>query len=185
MISLSYAIRSPEAVRSLVLINPLTEGTFQAGGMGASVTLKKMFPRLSKPVIGALRDLKVPRAIGKRFVRYQLSRDVANQDELCACYDSPGQVRSLLGVLDDFASYRALESFTPGPAFPPITTVWGMDNRVLSPTVGKRLAQRWRAQRQEWLAGCGHLPMLEEPERVAAIIHGAIRTQTAPRSVAL
>ena len=185
-ISLSYAIRAPETVRSLVLINPLTEATFQAGGMGAPLRLKKMFPRLARPIIGALRDLRVPKIIGKQFVRYQLARDIADQDELCACYDSPGQVRSLLGVFDDFESYRAIETFSPGPAFPPITTVWGLENRVLSPEVGRKLAQRWRAQRQEWLEDCGHLPMLEEPERVAAIIHRAIETRTAAvaRSVA-
>jgi pimeloyl-ACP methyl ester carboxylesterase len=179
-ISLAYAIRAPETVRALVLVNPLTEATFQAGGMGAPLRLKNMFPRLAKPIVGALRDLRVPKFIGKRFVRYQLARDVENQDELCACYDSPGQVRSLLGVFDDFASYRALEMFTPGPAFPPITTVWGLDNRVLSAEVGRKLAERWRAHRQEWLDGCGHLPMLEEPEHVAAIIHGAITMRAQP-----
>lgn len=183
-ISLAYAIRAPQSVRALVLINPLTEATFLAGGMGGPLRLKNMFPRLARPIVGAFRDLRVPKLVGKRFVRYQLARDVANEEELCACYDSPGQVRSLLGVFEDFASYRALETFTPGAAFPPITTVWGLENRVLSPRVGEVLAQRWRAQRQEWLEGCGHLPMLEAPERVAAIIDGAIRAQVPAWSVA-
>lgn len=183
-ISLSYAIRAPETVRALVLINPLTEATFKAGGMGASLRLKETFPRLAKPILGALRGVRVPKVIGKQFVRYQLSRSVEREDELCACYDSPGQVRSLLGVFEDFASYRAIETFTPGPAFPPITTVWGTDNRVLSAEVGRTLAKRWRAHRQAWLEGCGHLPMLEAPAQVAAIIEGAIGTCTV-RSVAL
>jgi pimeloyl-ACP methyl ester carboxylesterase len=49
-----------------------------------------------------------------------------------------------------------------------------MDNQVLSPTAGRELSRRLRPVREEWLAGCGHLPMLELPEHVASVIASAV-----------
>jgi pimeloyl-ACP methyl ester carboxylesterase len=178
-ISLTLAARRPDAASALVLINPLTEATFRAGGLGTTLALTRALPTLSRPVVGALRRTHLPRAIARQMVRLQLG-DLGRSDqlerdaELCACHGAPGNMRSLLGVFDDLAAYRALDEFTPSRQFPPITTIWGLDNRVLSADVGRSLASRWRAARSEWLLGCGHLPMLEEPERVAKIIADAV-----------
>ncbi|MEO6774518.1 MAG: alpha/beta hydrolase [Kofleriaceae bacterium] len=186
-IALAFAAVRPRAVRTLVLINPLTEATFRAGGLGALVSVRRSLPRLSQPVVAGLRALRVPRALRGRFVRMQLGRigRAAGLDadaELCGCFDSHGQMRSLLGVFDDLHSYRALDELDAA-TLPPITTIWGLDNHVLSPQAGRTLGERLGPVREEWLAGCGHLVMLEAPARVAEIIAGALTTTTVAPAV--
>jgi pimeloyl-ACP methyl ester carboxylesterase len=188
-ISLAFAMQRPRAVSSLVLINPLTEATIMAGELGRTIAVQRAVPTLSRPILGALRSLRVPRVMHRRLLTMQLgrrgrARGLEGTPELCACYDSPAQLRSLLGVVGDLASYRALDTFSPSCSFPPITTIWGLDNRVLSPAAGRELGKRLRPVHEEWLEGCGHLPMLEAPEQVAAIIATATqRTGSSLRSV--
>ena len=177
-IALSYAAVKPAAVSALVLINPLTEATFRAGGLGTLMQVRRSLPTFSQPVIAGLRALRVPQMFRRRFVRMQLGRigreaGLDRDPDLCGCFDSRGQLRALLGVFDDLRSYRALDELSP-EALPPITMVWGLDNHVLSPDAGKRLAETLRPVHQDWLAGCGHLPMLEAPARVAGIIARAL-----------
>jgi pimeloyl-ACP methyl ester carboxylesterase len=45
---------------------------------------------------------------------------------------------------------------------------------MLSPAAGRELAKTLRPVRQEWLDGCGHLPMVEDPEHVTDIILAAL-----------
>ena len=187
-ISLTFAMQRPKEVTALVLINLLTEATFRAGGLGATLALQRATPTFARPVIGALRRLVVPRAVGRNLVRYQLGRmgrenRIHDGADLCACYDSPAQMRSLLGVFDDLASYGELDTFTTPPSFPPITMIWGAENRVLPASAGRELVPRLRPRRAAWLEGCGHLPMLENPAEVIAILAGALGRVTHERPV--
>lgn len=186
-IALALAMRRPQVASALVLVNPLTEATFRAGRLGTALALRRALPTFSQPVVAALRHLLFPRGLARQVIRLQLgtrgrSHRAEYRDELRGCYETPGQMRSLLGVFDDLASYRALDEFTPGSDAPPITTIWGLDNQMLSPQAGRALGRTLHPVREEWLEGCGHLPMVEAPERVAAIILDAIASRA--RSVA-
>lgn len=198
-ISLSFAIERPHDVSALVLINLLTEASFRAGGMGSTLAMQRATPTFAKPVVAALRHLTVPKLARRRIVQFQLGRigrkaKLEDGADLCACYDSPAQMRSLLGVFEDLASYGALDTFSrpqeatssahsPGASlFPPITMIWGEDNRMLPASAGRELVARLRPKRAAWLAGCGHLPMLEAPGEVTAIITGALDQRVHVRS---
>lgn len=173
--SLAYAMRRPRDVRALVLINPLTAATFTAGWMGPALRLRRRAPRLSRALYAKLGPLRPGRFLAEQTLRFQLGRrgrerGIQRDDALCNCATSSGQMQSLLGALDDLPNYEALDRFEPGPDFPPICTIWGLENKVLSARAGRALNRTLRPQREEWLDGCGHLPMMERPEAVAAIV---------------
>ncbi len=169
--SLAFAMRRPEAVRAMVLINTLTTATFAKGLCGPL----SLLPRKSPTLVSMMSKVSLGRWLGKLGVRSQLGRHgverrIHERPELCACYAGSAQSRSLLGVLADLPSYAVLDRFEPPPEFPPICTIWGLENRVLRAEEGRALVKTLRPARQEWLEGCGHLPMLERPERVASIV---------------
>lgn len=170
-ISLAFAICRPEAVRALVLINTLTTATFAKGLYGPMLSLSRRTPALlsvmSKVTFGAwLGKYGVRTQLG----RYGLERRVHERQQLCACYSHSSQSRSLLAVLSEIPNYELLDRFEPPEDFPPICTIWGLENRVLRAKEGRDLVETLRPSRQEWLEGCGHLPMLERPERVAEVV---------------
>jgi pimeloyl-ACP methyl ester carboxylesterase len=113
--------------------------------------------------------------VARRAIRWQLSpgtdaRGIPALDELGRGIAAPGLLASLLAVLHDLDSYAAIDRFAPDAGFPPMCTIWGLDNRVLSPDAGRRLNHTLAPVREHWLPGCGHLPMLEQPDRVACVI---------------
>lgn len=173
--ALGLATRQHPLVHSMVLINPLTEATFAAGWLGSTLRLRKRAPALSHRLYRGLGKLTLPALVGEQALAFQFGRigralRLQQMPELQACFTRKGQVESLLGVLDDVANYARFDSLEAEADLPPLCTIWGLENRVLSAAAGRRLNERLRPQRQEWLKGCGHLAMLERPEEVADII---------------
>lgn len=169
--SLGFAIKRPDAVRSMVLVNTLTAGTFAKGIYGPMLGLPRRAPRL----VSAMSKIPLGARLGKYGVRSQLGRfgvkrRVHDRPELAACYSGASQSRALLSILGDIPNYARLDAFEPPADFPPICTVWGLENRVLRANEGRALVNTLKPARQEWLEGCGHLPMLDRPESVAAIV---------------
>ncbi len=52
----------------------------------------------------------------------------------------------------------------------PVTLLWGSRDRVLWPVQGRRAVQALANARLVALAGCGHAPFWDDPERVAAAV---------------
>lgn len=187
-ISLGFAMQRKDDVRALVLVNPLTEATFDAGWLGTTLRLQKSAPKITGPLFQQLGRLRLPSWMASSTLAFQLgkkgrSQKVQSTEELCACASSEGQLRSLLGVLEDLTSYAAFDIFEPSEGFPPITTIWGLENRVLSPEAGRRLNARLLPVSEHWLEGCGHLPMLEDPSRVASIVERALADSARTRAL--
>jgi pimeloyl-ACP methyl ester carboxylesterase len=174
-IALAYTERHQDTVTAVVLCNPLTESTFLRGWLGLFLWLRERMPGINRRVYRLLGRLKLTNGIGAAATRFQLgprgrALGLQRDPDLCGCYAATGQPESLLGVLDDLEHYSLIDNLAPPPGFPPLCTVWGMKNKVVSPKAGRRLNSTLHPARQEWLPDCGHLPMMERPDEVAAII---------------
>ena len=179
-ISLAYTERHPDAVRALVLCNPLTEATFLGGWLGPFLWLRERLPAANRRVYRLLGKLRLSNGIGSVATLFQLgprgrTLGLNRRRELCESYAATGQMESLLGVLDDLENYSAIDNLVPRQGFPPVCTIWGQKNKVVSPRAGRRLNATLHPAREEWLPDCGHLPMLERPDEVAAIIDEFLR----------
>jgi pimeloyl-ACP methyl ester carboxylesterase len=179
-ISLAFTDRHQDKVKALVLCNPLTESTFLSGWLGPLLWMRERMPGINRQVYRLLGQLKLTNGIGSFAILFQLgprgrTLKVHRNPELCGCYAATGQMESLLGVLDDVENYSIIDKLAPREGFPPICTIWGLKNKVVSPKTGRRLNSTLHPARQEWLPDCGHLLMLERPDEVASIVDGFLQ----------
>ncbi|WP_194815090.1 alpha/beta fold hydrolase [Nocardia sp. XZ_19_385] len=170
-ISLSYTITRPAQVRGLVLINPLTWNTVYKGQqaplawLSAKLPLAPLARRLALP--GPVAGMIVANQLGSRGRAGKLQKSA----KLTGPWGDPGRLIALDRLVQDFPAFRALDTFVPGPDFPPICTIWGAQNRILSATAGAALdATTLHPHTSVVLADCGHLPMMEDPAAVTATI---------------
>lgn len=174
-IALQFAAAHPERVRSLTLFNPLSASTFLSGSIAGVRWIEDHAPFVFDALGACLSRVPVPASVARELVRLQLGparrkTDLSNDAALLRCYRRPTQPLALRHVLRDMHSFGAIDRLVPGPDFPPICTIWGLENRILSPSAGRALNRTLAPARQEWLADCGHLPMLERPELCLEII---------------
>ncbi len=174
-IAASLARRRPEAVAGLVLVNPLTEATFSAGGLGPLHRMERWLPRTTRALRGLSRRIVTPRMAASLVLRRQvgrrgIARGVHNDPELIACNVRRDQLPALVDVLDDMPAYAGLDRAGGRIEGVPVWTVWGAENHILSASAGRRLDETLRPERADVLEGCGHLPMLEDPDALTAVI---------------
>ncbi|MVU77798.1 alpha/beta fold hydrolase [Nocardia sp. ET3-3] len=177
--SLLYARRNPQQVRALVLCNPLTAATLRPTLTGLGARLATHLPIDS--VAGAIR---LPGLVAKYVVREQLGPRGRDMDasafaNLNRRWRDRGRLLAPAATARDLSTLAALDEFRPDADFPPITTIWGLENRVLSAAAGARLNATLNPTLAIEARGCGHLVMLEEPETVTAAIRSATRTALA------
>jgi pimeloyl-ACP methyl ester carboxylesterase len=61
-------------------------------------------------------------------------------------------------------------SFPAGDLPVPATIAWGTRDALLLPTQARRARERLPHAEHVWLRGCGHVPMGDDPDQVAAVI---------------
>lgn len=171
------AAARPALVRALVLVNPLTEATFSAGWLGALHAVDRFAPWPSRAVRGIARRFVPPRVAASAALRMQLgdkglAKGLHHDAELLAANQRKDQLPALIDVLDDMGAYGKLDrrEGEMSHPLPPVCTIWGAQNKMLSPRAGEVLDEVLGVERAEVLAGCGHLPMLEDPAAVTAAI---------------
>ncbi|WP_433658323.1 alpha/beta fold hydrolase [Nocardia sp. CA-128927] len=184
--SLSYAMGHPDRVRALVLINPLTWDTVSSGQSAAMAWADARLPlgplarRLALP--GRAVSMIVANQLGSRGKSQQLQ----HSPRLRAHWSDRGRLLALHELVQDFPAYAAFDRFDPPADFPPICTVWGRQNRILSARAGGRLNRKLHVQTAVELPDCGHLPMVEDPDRITSIITDFLATtsrSTVPKAV--
>lgn len=169
------AAAAPGTVAGLVLVNPLTEATFSAGGLGLLHKMRRWAPGPTSVVRGIARKVVPPRIVAEAVLRMQLgpegsARGLSHDAELIACNRRADQLPALVDVLDDMDAYAGLDHKAAADLGIAVCTIYGDRNRILSTATGRDLGRRLGAEREESFAACGHLPMLEQPEAVTSVL---------------
>lgn len=62
----------------------------------------------------------------------------------------------------------------------PVTIAWGVRDRLLIPRQADRAARRLPGATVERWPGCGHVPMIDDPERVARLVRRQVEAMSVP-----
>lgn len=174
-IALHFAHRHPERVAALVLLNPLTRDTISRAKLAPVLSLQRHGPRIARTLFGQAARLRLPRwtagtALAMQFGPLGRRAGLTKDTALRALHSSEGQLRSMLAVLDDIEAYEAIDRGALTEPMPPICTIWGQRNQILSAAAGRELNTKLRPRAEHMLPDCGHLAMMEMPDEVAAIV---------------
>ena len=184
MISILEAARSPEAVSELVLLDaavpgprrsldPLVAATFAVYAIPLVGERFLWLRRQRQTPLRRVRDLlrmcgvdpdAVPAEVIDRSVELLEARqDVVGMDKAFLI-----AARSLLRLLVDPRTYRAAMAAVTAP----VLMLQGDQDRLVQVTAARDVAQRNPGWTYVELAGVGHVPQLQVPERVASEILG-------------
>lgn len=173
-IAITAASTHPDLVTGVLAVNPLTEASFNGGRIGFLHKMAAVAAAPTRFLRSGSRRIRSPRPVGVASLRFQLGRagierGLHNDPELLACQTRPDQMPALIDVLDDMTAYGGVDRVEM-PTGIPVWIAWGEQNRVLSRHRAEHLDAQLGAERVEVLDGCGHLPMLEDPDAVTELI---------------
>jgi pimeloyl-ACP methyl ester carboxylesterase len=118
--------------------------------------------------------------IGNRFARVSLFGLFFGRPSRYAAADLKRDLRGLgrghRSAIDAGLSQLRQWSQRPPPAEVPVTIGWGRRDLLLFPHQARRAQRAYPAARFVPLPGLGHVPMTDDPERVAALLLEGSRT---------
>ena len=185
MISILVAARARERVRGLVLLDPAVPGPRRrldpvVAGVFAAYAVPGVGERFmwlrrhrQTPLARALSLLRLcgidpdtlpPEVIDRSVEMIEQREDVDGMDRAFLA-----AARSLLAVLADPRAYRAAMARLAGL---PVLLLHGDRDRLIPVEAARDIARRHPAWRYVELAGVGHVPQLQVPERVAGEVLG-------------
>ena len=175
-LALHLAHLAPGRVRSVVALAP--------AGIGQSTIFE--FRAASVPVLGEV--LTRPSMAGMKALGGKAAHDIARLGDAFLEHKldmarAPGAQRAFLGMLRGmvrFGGFRpevpqAARSWLPGIACP-VLVIWGRNDRFLHHSHAEILRSGLPDVRVEYYDACGHLAMLEHPDKVVRDMLGFLGT---------
>jgi pimeloyl-ACP methyl ester carboxylesterase len=196
MISLLAAGERPRSVTGLVLLDPAVPGPRRALDPLVAVTFALYalpfagerflwWRRTRQSALARVRemlslcgvdpDTLPPEVIDRSVTLLEERQDVEGMDKAFLA-----AARSLLKLLVDPRRYRAAMASIDDP----VLLVHGDRDRLVSVSAARDIARRHPAWRYLELAGVGHVPQLQVPERLASDVLDWMRAVVAPRAQA-
>jgi pimeloyl-ACP methyl ester carboxylesterase len=154
-----------DAVASVTAISPAgfwsgVEGRFARRSLQASWALASRL----RPY--APRLLSRPRMRRLLYGQIYAHPETMTPAQALAYMDMLLQSDGFHATLPNVDGYDFLAGDLPVPA----TIAWGTRDALLLPTQARRARERLPGAHHVWLRGCGHVPMGDDPDQVAAVI---------------
>ena len=168
-VALALALDRPERAGRLVLTSAWV----------FSQQLPTFFEWARVPLVGnVIWSWFYPEQIPYKFARSFYDPDrfasPAVVDRIEAAMARPGAIRAALEVARA-QRFEAMQERYPTVRQPALL-IWGADDEVSLPHFGERLHAALPDSRLERVAECGHMPMIEHPERYAALVRHFLGT---------
>ena len=153
MVAAELAATNPERVERLVLIAPLGLWLDEHPVPDISGIPAKRLPGLilADPTGPLAAMLPAP--------------DPTDPDSLLAAVNNITSILQFIWPLPDKGLHKRLYRVRA-----PTQLIWGAEDRLVHPAYGPAFAAAISGAQLEVVAGAGHLPQLEQPERVAALV---------------
>lgn len=122
-----------------------------------------------------------PRRKDRSFIQKQVERtfykDIVNQqivDDIMEVITTPSKLVNLLAIARDTYEYNlenSLDDITK-----PTLLIWGKNDNITPPKVAHKFHNGLQNSELRWIDKCGHVPMMEYPEKFASFLKDFLLT---------